>query len=547
MKTTLIAHIYNEEYLLPFWLINHKDMFDNIIIIDYNSTDRSLEICKKICPNCKVIPSRNEYFDAQELDKEVMEIERAVDGIKIVLNVTEFLICENDIKDYFKENITTPIAFEVKSKAVFSPDKYNIFPKNNYELFDNIFKEDIFLSYTARSSRFIHNYPDGNYGTGRHFLNYKGVDRASNLLPTEKIQILYMGYYPLNKYMIKRRTQIGQKQSQFDIKNKLGHHHLWKKKEILNFIQNGLLHDKHLLNKTPCISNLIKTKLIKLKNTSNPILYNELLIDYDWGADLVILDQDKNLLKNTDFDDIGYNVLDIENVSNLLNVFIHNEIFFLLNKDINIENYHNELTEEEHKQFITKMPFKKDIYPDINKMCIYLEEYISEILSEPVKIFNNDIWVRVCRPDKYNELSDCTPCHRDVYLDFYRNLVNIYVPICGSNENSSLKMVPGSHKWNENKTMVTKGGAYFKTIDKKYSVDAVIASKEPLPFVRPNPNENQIILFSPYLIHGCSENNNKNITHFSLEVRFIKDDEESKKQEYAFSEFLQKQLGDNII
>ena len=103
MKTTLITHMYNEEYLLPFWLINHKDMFDNIIIIDYNSTDRSLEICKKICPNCKVIPSINEYFDAQEIDREVMDIERSIDGIKIVLNVTEFLICENDIKDYFKE------------------------------------------------------------------------------------------------------------------------------------------------------------------------------------------------------------------------------------------------------------------------------------------------------------------------------------------------------------------------------------------------------------------------------------------------------------
>ena len=161
-------------------------MFDNIIIIDYNCTDMSLEICKKICPNCTIIPSRNEYFDAQEVDKEVMDIERTIDGIKIILNVTEFLICENNIKDFFKEDVRTPVAFEVNARMVFSPDKYNVFPKNNHELFNNMFNEGVFISYTARSSRFIHNYPDGNYGTGRHQINYKGIARDSKLLPSEK-------------------------------------------------------------------------------------------------------------------------------------------------------------------------------------------------------------------------------------------------------------------------------------------------------------------------------------------------------------------------
>lgn len=87
---------------------------------------------------------------------------------------------------------------------------------------------------------------------------------------------------------------------------------------------------------------------------------------------------------------------------------------------------------------------------------------------------------------------------------------------------------------------MTKGGSYFKSINKKYSVDAIVASKENLNFVRPNPNTNQIMLFLPYLIHGCSENKNKNITRFSLEVRFIKDNEHSKKQEKEFTEFLKK-------
>ncbi len=41
LKTTLVSHIFNEEYLIPFWLNHHKTMFDQIIIIDYNSTDKS--------------------------------------------------------------------------------------------------------------------------------------------------------------------------------------------------------------------------------------------------------------------------------------------------------------------------------------------------------------------------------------------------------------------------------------------------------------------------------------------------------------------------
>ena len=30
----LFSHIYNEEYLLPFWLNHHKNIFDHGVIID---------------------------------------------------------------------------------------------------------------------------------------------------------------------------------------------------------------------------------------------------------------------------------------------------------------------------------------------------------------------------------------------------------------------------------------------------------------------------------------------------------------------------------
>ena len=88
--------------------------------------------------------------------------------------------------------------------------------------------------------------------------------------------------------------------------------------------------------------------------------------------------------------------------------------------------------------------------------------------------------------------------------------------------------------------MVTSGGAHFKTQNKKYSVDAIVASKMPIEMIRPNPSICQLMLFSPYLIHGCAENNNENMTRISLEVRFIRNDENGKKQEAEFNSFLEK-------
>lgn len=48
-KVILLSNIYNEEYLLPFWCTHHKSMFDHAVIVDYGSTDKSIDIIKEIC------------------------------------------------------------------------------------------------------------------------------------------------------------------------------------------------------------------------------------------------------------------------------------------------------------------------------------------------------------------------------------------------------------------------------------------------------------------------------------------------------------------
>jgi hypothetical protein len=83
---TVLTHFYNEEYLLPIWLEHHKKIFDFGILIDYNSTDRSVEICKNICPHWQVFSSMNEYFEAHSNDSEIEFYEKQIPGFRIALS-----------------------------------------------------------------------------------------------------------------------------------------------------------------------------------------------------------------------------------------------------------------------------------------------------------------------------------------------------------------------------------------------------------------------------------------------------------------------------
>ena len=264
--------------------------------------------------------------------------------------------------------------------------------------------------------------------------------------------------------------------------------------------------------------------------------------DVDWGEDRVILQEDTNLLECTDFDGAGHCIFSMEPYNEFLKSMVESKIAEVTtSQHINLETYHLTITDEEHTKIINAMPWKKTESPEIQEFAEYMESRVSEILGRKVKIFNDDIWVRICRPSSVTD-TDYNPCHRDIYLDFYRNIVNIYVPIVGSNEKSSLAMQSGSHLWNERDLVVTKGGAYFPSSGKKYSVDAILRSKQPLNMVRPNPREDEFILFSPYLIHGCSSNDNMDTTRMSVEIRFIADDENAKIQEDAFNKFLKERV-----
>jgi UDP-glucose 4-epimerase len=223
LKTTLLTNIFNEEYLLPFWLNHHKNMFDEIIVIDYNSTDKSVEICKSICPDCKIRTTRNTYFDAEEIDKEFMDIESTIEGIKIVLNTTEFLISEKPITDLFV-NTTQPFSYAITCASPYSKKSYHI--NNNYELFSNLLNDDV-VFHNDRRIRVIHTCSNGNYNVGRHSTN-------NDIIPTNDAHIIWLGYYPLNDNLLQRKLQIQQNIPQRDKERGYGFQHLFTKDTMLN-------------------------------------------------------------------------------------------------------------------------------------------------------------------------------------------------------------------------------------------------------------------------------------------------------------------------
>lgn len=182
------------------------------------------------------------------------------------------------------------------------------------------------------------------------------------------------------------------------------------------------------------------------------------------------------------------------------------------------EKYHREvLTKEAHLAVIeqTKL-FQADRFP-IDLAIV--EERISELLKfevKSVKPFNGErvFHFRVIRPGR----SDYNPIHRDVWQDENRDAINIYVPLAGSNQKSSLRLIPGSHKWKESDTVRSDHGAKMNEL--KFNVPGLMSSSKELQLERPNPGENEVLIFSPYLLHGLSDNSNEDLTRISLEMRF---------------------------
>lgn len=232
---TVIMTFHNEEYYLPWWIRHHAKLFENGILIDYDSTDHSWEICKWLCPpNWKIVKSRNRDFDASKLDREIQYYEQTVSGFKMSLTTAEFLITPvalekiNDFCLIF--NKETPCYFTtvgvamVDSEPTVMPTYYqNLVEQKHHGMisgykaapntatFDNGEPiDDFFKSYY---SRLYHNAPYGDYVLGRHWT----LDHSWwNHRATDVFTLKYK-YSPWNDTILKRLQQFKHRVPQSDL------------------------------------------------------------------------------------------------------------------------------------------------------------------------------------------------------------------------------------------------------------------------------------------------------------------------------------------
>jgi hypothetical protein len=210
MKKTILSHIYNEEYLLPYWLNHHKKYFDHGIIIDYKSTDRSIEIIKEICPTWEIHTTKNEYFYAPIVDTEVCEYEKNIEGFRIVLNTTEFLFGNYEKLEYISKNTQFLIGANIMVDSVdteFTEIESDLFKERQYGI-------SRYKKFGIRSCRSFHNYYidyPSIVGPGRHFrpegltCHHMEIDKSQI---SEDFFILWYGFSPFNENLVKRKLQI---------------------------------------------------------------------------------------------------------------------------------------------------------------------------------------------------------------------------------------------------------------------------------------------------------------------------------------------------
>jgi hypothetical protein len=224
MSLTLISHFYNEEFLLPHWLRHHTRLFDHGILIDYASTDRSVEICRELAPHWEVRPSEHEWFSAELLDEQVKAIEREVPGWKMALNTTEMVFHPN-LHMYL--NALDEEVNGVSFSSYIMVDQ----PARRHDPIDP--EQPLYLQkfhgyydegQHVRRTRLLHRYPDGNYHIGRHGSNHPSLYDPETF-------ILWWGWSPIESVK-SRKLQIQTRIPALDRFRGWGREHLVNEEQL---------------------------------------------------------------------------------------------------------------------------------------------------------------------------------------------------------------------------------------------------------------------------------------------------------------------------
>ncbi|MBA4054514.1 MAG: hypothetical protein C0490_07375, partial [Marivirga sp.] len=180
---------------------------------------------------------------------------------------------------------------------------------------------------------------------------------------------------------------------------------------------------------------------------------NGIKLSYDaagsrsWGSDVILLDRAIDLSAQTTWHDNGFTIeplftpdrysLFFEQCYALL-IRCWSEAGLRVGHNFQLDQYHTIARDlQAHLRAVekTKLLHVADFPLPIQE----IEERVSEICNVPLVArnpFDNQaiFHFRVIRPNQ----ADNNPLHRDVWLEDYDDCINLYIPIAGSDEKSSL-------------------------------------------------------------------------------------------------------------
>lgn len=252
--------------------------------------------------------------------------------------------------------------------------------------------------------------------------------------------------------------------------------------------------------------------------------------NFFWGEDKLLFQPEDNVISKVPWSNDGFGVVNAfqENefealktsiVKNIVKAFDTHNIDYP--EDFQLKDYHKVVTtNEQHLQVIdiTRNLTNEDFDFDIEMLAERFGKILGYKLTSFVEeLGKSHIQIRINRPSSL----DINPPHRDGYLSYWEDVVNVWIPIEGCTPQTSLPVLPGSHLLPENEVLRTESkGA--KINGNTYYVPCILKTKAgDLKMMRPNPKEGEALLFSPFLIHGAAVNRSDS-TRVSIELRFPK-------------------------
>ena len=249
--------------------------------------------------------------------------------------------------------------------------------------------------------------------------------------------------------------------------------------------------------------------------------------DFHEGNDEVLFNNSPLARHPTLINETGFGIFDIldESAFSKLHDSIETNLINAIEKSLGvreyeggIENYHQVVkTNEDHNKVtsITKNLKNEDFDFDLDSIAEKIGTVLNLKLSSQNPVLGRThVQLRISRPENM----DINPPHKDAYLPYYENVLNLWLPIAGCNERSILPLSSGSHLFNEKDLQLTP--AQNAVINGNlYTVPCILSHLgKPFDMFRPNVKYGQAIVFTPYLIHGAAINLGDK-TRLALELR----------------------------